>query len=355
MAEKRAYKPKHLFITLVVLICASCTGINTKSVPKSSNSTTSNGLNDLGLLLSITCPMPKLCKAVDSGGKVYTFRDGKWSKGLQIRTSAKATYHSISCASSNFCMAVGGLSFGQVGGLYSVYVNGSWSGTIYGGKLPPFFDSVACPKTNFCIAVSSIGKAYVYNNETWSNATRVVKPDQVDYSQDGSMALYSISCPQVNFCMAIGTDGYEYVYNHGSWMKGVLIDPHLINGSALLSVSCLSMTSCIAGGENGYVYIYTNGSWKGSQVLTNGLLANQGIYAVSCMRNENCVALSHNGYAYMFLDGTWSGGKLIDPNGMAGSIVCPQINTCMAVDEIGYIVTYHNGAWSQKVRILEAS
>jgi hypothetical protein len=93
------------------------------------------------------------CAEVDSEGDDHLFSNGTW--GPPRGPNVTGEFHSVSCRSASFCVAVG-LSD------WLIYKGGhKWSSPV---SIDPgrVLDSVSCPSTSFCVAVDTSGRAVTY-------------------------------------------------------------------------------------------------------------------------------------------------------------------------------------------------
>jgi frataxin-like iron-binding protein CyaY len=120
------------------------------------------------------------------------YSHGTWSSGKRIDTNLNNFLRSVSCPTTNFCVAV------DESGYEFTYTNGTWSS---GQQIDTYpFYSVSCPTANFCVAVDGNGYEFTYTNGTWSSGQQL---------NTGT----SVSCPTTNFCVAVDNGGYEYTYS----------------------------------------------------------------------------------------------------------------------------------------------
>jgi hypothetical protein len=120
----------------------------------------------------------------------------------------------------------------------SGFTAATWSGQTVGRGAQ--LVSVSCASSSFCVAMGGgpgnhypQGYAYRYVDGKWRAGERV---DQYTY-QD------SISCPTVSFCMMVDSlpsispagyrGGHAFTYANGRWSAGIMID----NNSSLVSTA----------------------------------------------------------------------------------------------------------------------
>jgi hypothetical protein len=106
-------------------------------------------------LTNVSCVGSNFCVATDNTGHAYIWQNGKWGGATAIAGSASAVSDSaLSCASTNFCMYIRGVGAGA--GSYAtnayLYQGGKWTKNYSFANVHATYDSVSCPTTNFCLA-----------------------------------------------------------------------------------------------------------------------------------------------------------------------------------------------------------
>lgn len=121
--------------------------------------------------------------------------------------------------------------------------------------VPYELDSVSCPTTNRCIAVGSEhdGGFGGQSFELWNGSTWRLQNVLLPMVHDGHEGVWALSCTSTRFCMAVGGGTYliGYRWNGRSWTR-VSFGPQAIAGTtfgpALDKVSCVSPSNCLAVG-----------------------------------------------------------------------------------------------------------
>jgi hypothetical protein len=203
-----------------------------------------------GTLYSISCVSASFCEAVGVGtdGTYAELWNGtSWS--LQTRPGVAVQPQSVSCAATDFCLAIAGNA--QV----TIWNGSSWSaGTALTGFSP--VSSVSCLSASLCEAVGAgpAGEnAAVWNGSTWSA--------QTTGGPTGAF-LTAISCTTANACEAVGSypnSSFQQVplaetWNGSTWAVQSMPNPSISVGTFLLGVSCASADACTAVGQ----YQYSN-------------------------------------------------------------------------------------------------
>lgn len=298
---------------------------------------------------------------------------------------------SVSCASSNSCIAVG---YNMVGSSPQTLAM-KWDGTSWTITATPntsttaynVMNSVSCVSTTFCVAVGSYQTGIQYQPIllTWNGSMWSTLPPLSETSSM-TVGLTGVSCVSTTFCVAVGnytdqTGDHSIILEWDGTAWSIATGPTYGAGinDLLNSVSCVSTTSCVAVGfQTGSVSTQaltltrSNGTWSiaSTETVTT---ANQGylLYGVSCSSASTCMAVGFlgtrgksdpNGPAsdtfVMKWDGTtWS--VVASPNGAAGtinvlnSVDCSSSTSCVAVGSYDssrvrrtLVMTWDGTAWT---------
>ncbi|HUB98464.1 MAG TPA: S8 family serine peptidase [Solirubrobacterales bacterium] len=165
----------------------------------------------------------------------------------------------VSCASSNFCMAVGG-SRGPESSWSLIWEGSSWR-MVTGGSGTRRL-GVSCTSPQFCLAVSEYSLAEAWNSEKWT-AKRWSLPSGAE-----SGRLTSVSCTSASHCTAVGEvsgesrrSSFAENWDNGTWTPQTG-QRTAENSSGALSVSCVARFGCASVGyelfENEQLMIETS-------------------------------------------------------------------------------------------------
>jgi hypothetical protein len=259
-------------------------------------------------LNGVSCASTSDCVAVGQVGSgavaLYSTDGGStWSTGTVPSEVGESSLSSVSCASTSDCVAVGYYLNGSsyVGtALYSTDGGSTWStGTLPGGVSyisSILLHSVSCASTSDCVAVGEVGNGTValYSTDggsTWSTGT---VPSEV-----GESSLSSVSCASTSDCVAVGGyyGGLTLYSTDGGATWGIGSLPSEVK--LLRSVSCASTSDCVAVG----FYSLSAGaalySTDGGVTWSAGTLASEvGILvSVSCASTSDCFATGEGGNA----------------------------------------------------------
>jgi hypothetical protein len=164
-----------------------------------------------GRLGSVSCASSSFCVAV--GGQVaMTWNGSTWSTPSEI--DAEGELESVSCSSSSFCAAVARHSTGRFGTLTSGYAltyNGdTWTVPFKIGLGPERAqsdaNSVSCASSSFCAATSPDGETSIFDGSMWGAWSRL--------ELNGGFS--SVSCPVVSFCVLVDGAGQAFTYSSPS-------------------------------------------------------------------------------------------------------------------------------------------
>ncbi len=249
----------------------------------------------------------------------------------------RAELYGVDCPSSTFCVAVGDFATtkGQVQTLVETWNDtGSWKvqSSPNVNSTWDALSAVSCASSNYCVAVGDWLKgshsrsetfAELWNGAKWSKAKTPLNPG------NAVNRLNSISCTTNRTCEAVGTyfDAAQSsvvktlfeTYKGRRWSSPA--SPSGRN-SELYSVSCLSFSECTAVGDHSTDTLVL--AWNGSKWATEsspnqevgGKNYQSSLDGVSCTSESNCVAVGH----YLNEDGTPS--TLVESwNGSAWTIV----------------------------------
>jgi hypothetical protein len=228
-----------------------------------------------------------------------------------------ATLASVSCPSTTFCMAVGNtaqtLFSTSREPLAEIWNGSSWQlvplpdpGTNFGNELV----SVSCASPNFCVAVGSAAQKSGLNYttdqlvETWSAGSWQIASGTLVALPPHDNPQAAVSCVTTTFCLAVGgsLNGKPDTLALSGTTWTTASQPGLISG--LDAVSCISATWCLAVGASAsspsqpVAASWTGGSWKKLSPKRPSPYGGGGnpLTGVSCTAARSCVAV---GYAAM--------------------------------------------------------
>jgi len=311
----------------------------------------------VGLLITAFASLPVALLSTPASART---RAPTWSVVSNPNTISLA---GVSCVSSTFCMAVGGLSSTEAE---------RWNGTSWSivasqnVTTNDSFSGVACTSPTFCMAVGYSSQnpepsptsalAELWNGTMWTVVPVPTAP--------GNSFLEGISCVSATRCTAVGqNDGGTLVltWNGASWS----IVPSPNGGGRLYGVSCISTTFCAAVGFSGsqaVTELWNGSSWS---LVPNPETSFSGLSGVSCVSPSFCEAVGVGGGGPLI---RWNGkawrtvrtGHLRVPYGdtlYLQGISCPKRSHCVAVGSINhggsstpdstYVATLRNGRWSE--------
>ncbi len=279
---------------------------------------------------SLSCPSVTFCMAIGSNGRdgvddAVSFDGVKWSAPQKIGVTADQVL-SVSCPTPTMCIAVDG------GGEAMTFDDGSWSAPrqidLYGGT-----GSISCPTKAFCMVTDFTGHAVSFDGSAWSNAQLI----------DAGQNIRTVSCPSPTFCVALDDGGNALTFNGVSWSG-----PRVVEKSNFIPfVSCVSARFCGALGSQAHTTFLTYGShgWS-DDVRLRPYPANSYTDPLSCASATFCIFVDDQGRALTFNGRFWSAPKFVDATRagrlLAGlqSVDCPTDHFCVALDSRGNALTY---------------
>jgi hypothetical protein len=109
---------------------------------------------------------------VDDNGTAYAFDGTAWA-----HSNVSPNFASVSCASANFCAAVG------TEGVYVYSPTSGWRApTAYPG--PGVLQAISCLNATFCMGVDANGGAALFDGNSWSSVDQVVGSGSSGFSGD---------------------------------------------------------------------------------------------------------------------------------------------------------------------------
>jgi len=274
---------------------------------------------------SLSCTGPSFCVAID-GPASYIWNGQLWSYMAIASDGSASDLMDVSCASADFCVAVGG-------GYDSAfeYKGSSWSPMGAG-----FGTDVSCVSSMFCMAVGPYtDPPDLFNGSTWEALSA---PDT--YAQQ-------VSCTSPTFCMAFAyyDDGTSQTDDVATW-DGTRWTPSSALPSAPSDVSPVSTLSCVSSD----FCMADNAVWNGVVWSEPGAF---GAGEIDCVSTTFCVQTEGSAYP----GPPWSATVSFDPSGLPvlvdvaphselTAIGCSAPGLCLGVDNQGQAVTLANGSWS---------
>ena len=278
----------------------------------------------------------------------------------------------VSCVTSVFCMAVGN-------GAFAIGVNilaEVWNGTTWTSLSMPTIPgaeggdlrSVSCLTTQFCVAVGAVDFAGTDSPliEQWNGTAWSVV--QAAAATMGS-SLASVSCTSPTFCMAAGSgtmdDPLVDQWNGSTWTPTNLTNPTPLISATFNAVSCTSATMCmgVGSGNNGSVVSGLSLVWNGSvwsiTAAPTPSLSDAVLEAVSCIGSNFCSAAGVVGTHNLVTNwngSSWTVETVPTPTsgGQISGISCFSMTSCTAVGAAGpgysgaEALTWDGQTWTQR-------
>ncbi len=273
--------------------------------------------SDTNPIKSVSCLSAYFCMMSDNQGTVLAYDGG--SSTLNQTVASGTPLYSISCASPVLCVAVGNSSIEQF--------SASWSTPA--AIDPMWIDSVSCPTSNFCMAVDRSGKAVAYNGTSWGSPSPT----------GDTNILVSVSCSSSTFCMAVDNHGNALAYNGTTWGS-----PSAVATSGFESISCVSSSFCIAVDSGADAYEYNGTSW--TVPWTNPVVASPiGLLGVSCISANACEAVGTSGSLASFNGSTWTSSSVGD-TAQQNAISCASGVCISVDSAGGAAYQFQSGTWT---------
>lgn len=208
----------------------------------------------------------------------------------------------VSCPSANFCETVGTISMGVVEPSQAVIAD-VWNGLSWSAQSVPMpagttsanLDAVSCASANFCVAVGSYtdssgrwALAEGWNGLSWQLQSTPVPAGNL-------VRFQGVSCITATSCEAVGSFnasssgtyvGLGAVWDGKTWQLQAMPAADLVT-----AVSCTSATFCEAVGGN-VTAVWDGASWTSQ---TAPALASANLTGVSCVSPTWCEAVGSGG------------------------------------------------------------
>jgi hypothetical protein len=177
------------------------------------------------VLAAVTCTTSESCVAVGDDGQtlVESSHGGEWSVASSPDLGG-GVLDGVSCAGSDFCMAVG---YGNNGAIFSPTLAEIWNGSTWSivptpnpGDSYNLLGAVSCTSSTFCMAVGwsqSDEDASMNLIETWDGTAWSVVPSPNPNGGDG--LLEGVWCSDPTDCMAVGESTPSGPYQAGAQLE----------------------------------------------------------------------------------------------------------------------------------------
>jgi hypothetical protein len=259
-----------------------------------------NGSGNVNYLQGVSCMSQNFCVAVGYS-TIWTFEGfptGILSALIEIwngttwtvassNVSGDGVLNSVSCATSNSCIAVGSAGIDEDDTLIDSWNGTSWSVDPISLTQAGALSGVSCVSQDSCTAVGvSSGNTLI---ETWNGVSWAVAP--TNPTQPGG--LNAVSCPSQSSCTSVGyqqpSGNFAETWNGTSWsVVPIAADGHLTG------VSCVSQSFCMAAGYGSNSSQTLVESWDGtswSTVPSPNLGFENQLLGVTCIAQDQCTAV----------------------------------------------------------------
>jgi hypothetical protein len=245
-------------------------------------------------LSGVSCASVRFCVAVGESTAVAFFPTSQRTYKLTYSgLHVPVQWRSISCPSTAFCMAGGGILSGPLTGSGVV---ASWNGFGWsrvrvvdpnGAETPNDIISLSCGGPNFCVAADGNQHVLQWDGTRWAFPKPLNGPKSTDN--------FSVSCTSVSFCLALGNpSGATMTWNGNTWHNGPVSAFYYTVGS----VSCARPTYCVGVDADGNASSWNGRGWSPLEPVDSG----EGLSAVSCSASSwSCEAMGANShFAYIY-------------------------------------------------------
>jgi len=262
---------------------------------------------------SVSCATKDFCIATGETGYVWKWNGLHWSlptKAIDVTPSFRGAF-AVSCPTPIFCMLItrdqGAIFDGHSWKPVEVNLEGS-------GGAP----SLSCASSELCLAEN--GSVSLWNGHEWKNQNENLLPN-------GSA---SVACASSDTsCIAVDAGGITRAYRHGAW-----IDVGSIPTSPIVPLLfCASSDSCLGLDENGGTWRFNGTEW--SQVApseSTELPEQMDCGSVDfCVATQNAEAMVWNGSNWSTQVPLYPQQSLADASGIS----CPPgSNSCVGILQI---------------------
>jgi hypothetical protein len=296
--------------------------------------------------------------------------EGAWSlqSTPNATGAASSSLSAVTCFSGNSCLAIGAY-FAADGA--QVPFSERWNGTAWTHVPMPFPDgerqidlpSMSCMSSNWCMAVGSSWVPWLGLNalvEHWDGASWSIVSAPVPTNNVGS-ALTGVSCSATNACMAVGWYQTDWApvplaerWDGAAWSLVSTPNPSNLAGIVISDVSCTAVNLCMAVGLKSAVGGDTPtlaARWDGATwtILPTpapaGAAAGSELDRVVCSSPTSCMAIGqfwsapapHPGlsFAERWDGATWTLQPTLNPPGTdeapLNGLSCASPSDCTAV------------------------
>jgi hypothetical protein len=289
----------------------------------------------------------------ETGAFAEVWNGTSWELAEPVNPAGSALV-SVSCAASNFCVAVGTYGGEQNSPLMETWNGSAW--TQVEAPLPQdteFGDEslagVSCPAVTSCTVVGSY-ESSTYNtqipvSDVWDGTTWSIVPMSLPSPATDLYAnMETVSCFAALSCRAIGTnhsggvDGFVEAETTSGWKIESL--PSDLAEEQLWDVSCPSANFCavvpneIEPNEPGELGLWNGSTWSSAPIPES---VNEVPPALSCIPSGSCVLAAGDNTVEDWNGNTWTSVATAGPPAVAynqqgiSAISCLKGGACMAV------------------------
>ena len=190
---------------------------------------------------SVACATESFCVAAGGTGYVWTWNGTRWSpptKAVEVSQSFEGSF-AISCPTSRFCMLIS-----QNHG--AVFDGRTWSPVAVNLQGSGAYPSLSCASSELCLAEN--GSVSLWNGREWVSQSENLLPN-------GSA---SVACATDGFCLAVDAGSIVVAYEGGSWVNVAAIP----TANVVQQLFCASSVSCLGQDEGGGTWKFNGVAWN---------------------------------------------------------------------------------------------
>lgn len=266
-----------------------------------------------GTVTSVSCSTAAFCVAVDQAGKSFTRTSGVWASSVVDATNPLQW---VDCLSTE-CIGV------DENGGARILTNTGWSSRVVAdAHAGAILVGLSCASTQFCMAVGTNGDAVSFNGTAWGTPVDV----------NGTALLTSVSCPTATFCAATDNHGGVYTFNGSTWSARVATQPG--DPVVVPEIWCTSSTFCVMADDAG-VQTYDGTSWTVANSHLTGepttVMCTSSTFCVVVATGDE--AVTFDGTQWSVPIHLVSGITLPEVNDRPESVYCDSATSCVLVND----------------------
>jgi hypothetical protein len=294
-------------------------------------------------ILSIACPSPRKCIALDAGAREIAFDPATLRANMArtLRIGSQFAHYSLACASAGQCVLVSNAGYeetfavasGRIVASARVATRQQCGVPTCGTTLvAPVMVAVACPGPHLCVAAARQGTYASFDPAKPRAAQRWPFYTLTDSHYSDLIAL---ACPSRHQCTALDDEDDAVTFDsaapHGANLTA------LGHGGDLDMLACATTSQCTAlASRTGVTVRFDPGSQAPPAMTTIATTA--ALTRLVCPSAGLCIAVDEQGRALAANPQTDTAWTVTPIDGMntVNDITCPSPSRCVAVDVRGH-------------------